>query len=67
MGYKERARYLDPDVTDYVFDADGNATSTILVDGRAAGVWDASESYLPDDADLTRMTEAVTRQRTGER
>jgi hypothetical protein len=40
MGYKERARYLDPANHDFVFDGDGNATSTILVDGRAAGVWD---------------------------
>jgi 3-hydroxyisobutyrate dehydrogenase len=41
----------------------GAATPVI---SRAAGIWDASESYLPDDADLTRMTEAVTAQRTGE-
>ena len=40
MGYKERARYLDERDYDYVFDRSGNATSTILVDGRVVGVWD---------------------------
>jgi 3-hydroxyisobutyrate dehydrogenase len=33
---------------------------------RAAGIWDASERYLDDDADLTRMIEAVTQRRSGE-
>jgi len=30
-----------------VFDRSGNATSTILVDGRVAGVWDYSEKPGP--------------------
>jgi hypothetical protein len=40
MGYKERDRYLDKEHSGYVFDRGGNATSTIVVDGRIAGVWD---------------------------
>jgi hypothetical protein len=47
MGYKERARYLDPQHYDKVFDRSGNATSTILVDGQVAGVWDFEDSKKP--------------------
>lgn len=39
MGYKERRRYLDHARYDQVFDRGGNATSTVLVDGRVVGVW----------------------------
>jgi hypothetical protein len=47
MGYKERERYLDPKQYDLVFDRSGNSTSTILVDGRVAGVWDFTEKPTP--------------------
>ncbi len=40
MGYKDRNRYLDKEHAGYVFDRSGNSTSTIVVDGRIAGVWD---------------------------
>jgi len=40
MGYKDRKRYLDHKYYDFVFDFNGNATSTILLDGRVVGVWD---------------------------
>lgn len=43
MGYKDRQRYLDYRYYNKVFDRSGNATSTILVDGRVAGVWDFEE------------------------
>jgi hypothetical protein len=43
MGYVERHRYLDEKNKDLVFDRSGNATSTILVDGRVVGVWDYQE------------------------
>ena len=36
---------------------------SIPVVSGAAGIWDRSEDYLADDADLTRMTEAVHQQR----
>jgi hypothetical protein len=49
MGYKERARYLDERDYDYVFDRSGNATSTILVNGRVVGVWDLG--HHPQDAE----------------
>ena len=47
MGYKEREHYLDYKHYEMVFDRSGNATSTILVDGRVAGVWDYSEKPGP--------------------
>lgn len=40
MGYKERKRYLDHNYYDNVFDFNGNATSTIVLDGKVVGVWD---------------------------
>lgn len=40
MGYKERKRYLDYSHYDKVFDFNGNATSTIILDGKIIGVWD---------------------------
>lgn len=47
MGYKERERYLDHEHIDRVFDRSGNSTSTILVDGRAVGVWDFAKDPEP--------------------
>lgn len=47
MGYKERERYLDSQHYDLAFDRSGNSTSTILVDGRVAGVWDFSQGPEP--------------------
>lgn len=47
MGYKDRERYLSPKYYDYVFDRSGNATSTILVDGKVIGVWDFAEKREP--------------------
>ena len=47
MGYKERERYLDYDHYEMVFDRGGNATYTILVDGRVSGVWDLSQGPRP--------------------
>lgn len=40
MGYKLRERYLDKAHNELVFDRSGNATSTILLDGRVIGIWD---------------------------
>ncbi|MDM7999591.1 MAG: winged helix DNA-binding domain-containing protein [Dehalococcoidia bacterium] len=47
MGYKERGRYLDREHQEMVFDRSGNATSVILVNGRAAGIWDVREGMAP--------------------
>jgi hypothetical protein len=47
MGYKERERYLDYKNYDKVFDRSGNATWTILLDGRVIGVWDFEEDAKP--------------------
>lgn len=47
MGYKERERYLSPKNYDFIYDRSGNATSTILVDGRIVGVWDFLEDKKP--------------------
>ena len=47
QGYKERERYLDNQHYNLVFDRSGNSTSTILVEGRVAGVWDFSDKPWP--------------------
>jgi hypothetical protein len=47
MGYKDRVRYIDPQYYDYVFDRSGNATMTILLDGRIIGIWDCVEKPEP--------------------
>jgi len=47
QGYKERERYLDNQHYNLAFDRSGNSTSTILVEGRVAGVWDISQGPEP--------------------
>jgi len=47
MGYKDRERYLDSECYDNVFDRSGNATSTILLNGKVIGVWDVAEKPEP--------------------
>jgi len=39
MGYKDRARFLNPSKYNKVFDRAGNALPTIWQDGRVIGVW----------------------------
>jgi hypothetical protein len=40
MGYKERGRYIDSENYKYLFDRSGNATFSIILDGKVIGVWD---------------------------
>jgi hypothetical protein len=47
MGHKEREHYLDYQYYEMVFDRSGNSTSTIMIDGRVAGVWDFSDKPGP--------------------
>ncbi len=51
MGYKERKRYLDHTYYDNVFDFNGNAASTIVLDGMVAGVW----GFVEDSKPLVRV------------
>jgi hypothetical protein len=44
MGYKVRDRYLDDKYFKFIFDRSGNATSSILVNGKIAGVWSLEEN-----------------------
>jgi hypothetical protein len=47
LGYQDRSRYLETRYADRVFDQTGNVTSTIVLNGRAIGVWDLiAESCL---------------------
>lgn len=46
MAYRDRDRYLDGEFFNFVYDRSGNATTTILCDGKIAGVWDIDESRL---------------------
>ncbi|MEW6059047.1 MAG: winged helix DNA-binding domain-containing protein [Actinomycetota bacterium] len=48
MGYKDRSRFLAASDEPFVFDRSGNASSTILVDGHIAGVWDAPRGKTPE-------------------
>ena len=47
MGYTDRDRYINPDFVNMVFDSSGNATNTILVDGKVHGVWDFEDGDPP--------------------
>ncbi|NYT03974.1 MAG: winged helix DNA-binding domain-containing protein [Candidatus Methanofastidiosa archaeon] len=47
MGYKERERYLDKEHYNYIFDRSGNATTTIINNGKIIGVWDFEEKSTP--------------------
>lgn len=57
MGYKQRERYLSYEIYDRVFDRSGNATSTILLDGRVVGVWDLEEEELTVKIHLFKKVE----------
>lgn len=46
--WKDRTRFLPDELYPFVYDASGNATSVVLIDGRVAGVW----SMGPDNAAL---------------
>ena len=47
MGYKDRERYVDQNRYEYIFDRSGNATTTILLDGKVVGIWDVYEKPEP--------------------
>ncbi|MFX1284290.1 MAG: winged helix DNA-binding domain-containing protein [Promethearchaeota archaeon] len=47
MGYKERDRYISSARYNFVFDRTGNATSSILLNGRIIGVWDVFQGGKP--------------------
>lgn len=47
MGYRDRSRLLDPSLRGFLYDAGGNATFTVLVEGRVAGVWDLIDRPRP--------------------
>lgn len=46
--WKDRSRFVPDHLLPFIYDASGNATSVVLVDGAVAGVW----SLGSDDADL---------------
>jgi hypothetical protein len=47
MGRHARHAIIDSALVDYVTDRAGNVTSTVVVDGRVAGVWDVATSPGP--------------------
>jgi hypothetical protein len=47
MGYREREHLVDAESYGLVYDRSGNATSTVLLDGRVAGVWDLDPGPEP--------------------
>ena len=47
MGYKNRERFINPDIYEFVFDRSGNATTTILLNGVVIGIWDFETKPKP--------------------
>ena len=47
MGYKNRERFINQDIYDFVFDRSGNATTTIILDGVVIGIWDFETKPKP--------------------
>lgn len=47
MGYRQRERYLELENYNRIFDRSGNAVSSIMLNGRVAGVWDFAENAEP--------------------
>lgn len=47
VGYRVRDRLFDAEMARYIYDADGNATSVVLVEGRVVGVWELGKSDDP--------------------
>lgn len=52
MGWKQRAFYLDPGHTPYLFDTNGNGGATAWWDGRVVGAW------VQDDEGVVRVVPA---------
>lgn len=48
QGFRHRERIIDPKHQPFVVDKGGNATSVILIAGRAAGVWDLADHARPE-------------------
>jgi hypothetical protein len=46
LGARDRNAFVDPDDGSRVYDASGNPTSVVLLDGRVAGVWDLDGSTV---------------------
>jgi hypothetical protein len=64
VGYTERRRLLGGGDPGRVYDRFGNATSTVLLDGQAAGVWelDAGAAAKPPGGDMTVRVAPFARQ-----
>jgi hypothetical protein len=43
QGYRDRDRFIDPALHEFVYDGGGNSAATIVADGRIIGVWQTSE------------------------
>jgi hypothetical protein len=48
MGFKDRQRFLDDARSAWVYDRSGNATNSILINGRITGVWDWVDQKEPE-------------------
>ena len=47
QGYRDRHRFIDPALHDFIYDGGGNSTATIVHRGRIIGVWQISEDPAP--------------------
>jgi hypothetical protein len=60
MGFRRRARMLNHNLHDFVYDRSGNATSVALEDGGVAGVWDVSTRSEVRFFSFNTLTSAAT-------
>ena len=61
MGYKQRDRFFEQSKYHYFYDKSGNATNSILLNGRIIGVWDIDEPYVKMFL-LEKINEAIRKE-----
>lgn len=47
QGYRDRHRFVDPALHNFIYDGGGNSTATLVHRGRIMGVWQISEDPAP--------------------
>jgi hypothetical protein len=47
QGYRDRHRFIDPALHDFIYDGGGNSTATLVHRGRIVGVWQTSKDPVP--------------------
>ncbi len=58
QGYRDRIRFLEPELHDFVYDGGGNSAATLVYRGRIIGVWQATDD--PTESVRYHLFGAVT-------